>query len=64
MRANEFAQQVAVDQGWRGRNGRRAGGESGWTPTVPFGAGDLLVRDRKNYIACAGVSLAMGGITP
>src|SRR5262249_61790502 len=53
--------------GGRGRKGAPKQVEkSGWTPTRPFSVPAALAVEpaRKWYIACAGVSLAIGGITP
>src|SRR6516164_9134832 len=53
--------------GGRGKNGAAKQVEnSGSTPTKPFSVPATLAvyPDRKWYIACAGVSLAIGGITP
>src|SRR6516225_8877257 len=53
--------------GGRGKNGAAKQVEnSGSTPTKPFSvpATFAVYPERKWYIACAGVSLAIGGITP
>src|SRR5262249_37712752 len=53
--------------GGRGKNGAAKKVEnSGSTPTKPFSVPATLAvePERKWYIACAGVSLAIGGITP
>src|SRR6516225_8045474 len=53
--------------GGRGRKGAPKQVEnSGSTPTSPFSVPATLAvyPERKWYIACAGVSLAIGGITP
>src|SRR5712691_11306749 len=58
---------LPYSDGGRGRNGAPKQVEkSGCTPTRPFSVPATLAvyPERKWYIACAGVSLAIGGITP
>src|SRR5207342_826102 len=58
---------LPYSDGGRGRNGAAKQVEnSGSTPTRPFSVpATLAVKpERKWYIACAGDSLAIGGITP